>query len=428
MARFSVGGDDDGNEEGSSNNRPLPKRPRTSVPIVYTLKRASASSTNSGGRAASSNSQNPLSTATAPQPPLERELRPEEPTAVDEESEEESDVGSDSELSDSSEEESEEEEEEEADQLNLEMEFDFQSTDPLLTSGSTGNGTGRGSVPARGDASAPVSVTLADPDVLDCPICLEPLSQPVYQSDLISYLNWFMGIVYALLVLENLGLSFHHGLVGVAGIGTVDAKPSYEGANGGALKEFKDIVYCENGHIACASCCIKMRNKCASCSWPIGYNRCRALEKVLESIRVPCRNTQHGCTESLNYSKKLDHEKICKYAPCSCPHPDCNYVGLPKCLYTHFATQHSRSSTQFGFNYGFPISLDNSQTHVFLQEKTENMLFILNRSFEPLGSFVNVMCIQLHQEFSYELTAKDGFSSIKLKTIAEMDYTMCSSS
>ncbi|KAL0395893.1 UNVERIFIED_CONTAM: E3 ubiquitin-protein ligase SINA-like 1 [Sesamum calycinum] len=108
--------------------------------------------------------------------------------------------------------------------------------------------------------------------------------------------------------------------------------------------------------------------------------------------------------------------------PCSCPHPDCNYVGLPKSLYTHFAAQHSRSSTQFRFNYGFPISLDNSQTHVFLQEKTESILFILNRSFEPLGSFVNVMCIaptSFKREFSYELTAKDGFSSIKLKTIAE---------
>ncbi|KAL0424048.1 UNVERIFIED_CONTAM: putative E3 ubiquitin-protein ligase SINA-like 6 [Sesamum radiatum] len=209
-------------------------------------------------------------------------------------------------------------------------------------------------------------------------------------------------------------------LLGVAGIGTVYAKPSYKGANGGAFEEFKDM--CENGHIACASCCIKMRNKCASCSWPIGYNRCRALEKVLESIRVSCRNMQHGCTESLNYSKKLDHEKTCKYAPCSCPHPDCNYVGLPKSLYTHFAAQHSRSSTQFRFNYGFPISLDNSQTHVFLQEKTESILFILNRSFEPLGSFVNVMCIaptSFKREFSYELTAKDGFSSIKLKTIAE---------
>ncbi|XP_011097140.1 putative E3 ubiquitin-protein ligase SINA-like 6 [Sesamum indicum] len=359
MARFSVGGDDDGNEEGSSNNRPLPKRPRTSVPIVYTLKRASASSTNSGGRAASSNSQNPLSTAAAPQPPSEREVRPEERSEVDIESEEESDEESDSQLSDSSEESSEEEEEEEADQLNLHTEFDFQ-TDPQIDLLFTGNGTGRGSVPARGDAPAPVSVTLVDPDVLDCPICLEPLSPPVNQ--------------------------------------------------------------CENGHIACASCCIKMRNKCASCCWPIGYNRCRALEKVLESIRVSCGNMLHGCTESLSYSKKLDHERTCKYAPCSCPHPDCNYVGLPKGLYTHFASEHSRSSTQFRFNYGFPISLDNSQTHAFLQEKTESILFILNRSFEPLGSFVNVMCIaptSSKREFSYELTAKDGFSSIKLKTIAE---------
>ncbi|XP_073294257.1 uncharacterized protein [Primulina huaijiensis] len=34
--------------------------------------------------------------------------------------------------------------------------------------------------PSR-DAPAPITVTLTDPDVLDCPICLDPLSPPVYQ-------------------------------------------------------------------------------------------------------------------------------------------------------------------------------------------------------------------------------------------------------
>ncbi|KAH7845541.1 hypothetical protein Vadar_003322 [Vaccinium darrowii] len=61
------------------------------------------------------------------------------------------------------------------------------------------------------------SLLLTDPDVLDCPICLEHLISPVFQ--------------------------------------------------------------CNNGHVACSSCCIKLGNKCPSCSMPIGYNRCRAIEK-----------------------------------------------------------------------------------------------------------------------------------------------------
>ncbi|XP_073057970.1 uncharacterized protein [Primulina eburnea] len=89
------------------------------------------------------------------------------------------------------------------------------------------------------DSPAPVTVTLTDPDVLDCPICFEPLSPPVYQ--------------------------------------------------------------CVNGHISCPSCCVKMKNKCGTCSRPIGYNRCRAIEKVLESVEIACKNKQHGCGETINY-------------------------------------------------------------------------------------------------------------------------------
>ncbi|KAL4392627.1 hypothetical protein AHAS_Ahas03G0364000 [Arachis hypogaea] len=36
---------------------------------------------------------------------------------------------------------------------------------------------------------------------------------------------------------------------------------------------------CENGHIACSNCCARLGNKCPMCSMPIGYNRCRAIEK-----------------------------------------------------------------------------------------------------------------------------------------------------
>ncbi|KAK6125420.1 hypothetical protein DH2020_040847 [Rehmannia glutinosa] len=222
----------------------------------------------------------------------------------------------------------------------------------------TRNGDGGGSDSER--SKNPRTATLMDLDVLDCPICCEPLCSPVYQ--------------------------------------------------------------CENGHIACASCCTKMWNKCANCRRPIGYNRCRVIEKVLESVKVLCPNIQHGCMETLTYNKKLDHEKTCNYVPCSCPHSSCNYVGMSKCLYTHFARVHAQSSRQFVLDTVVSISMDNNQMQVFLQERSQSTLFILNRAIMSLGSFVNVVCIapiSSKGAFLYDLTAIVGDTSIKIKTGVE---------
>uniref|UniRef100_A0A0D3E845 RING-type domain-containing protein n=1 Tax=Brassica oleracea var. oleracea TaxID=109376 RepID=A0A0D3E845_BRAOL len=67
------------------------------------------------------------------------------------------------------------------------------------------------------------SATL-DLEVLDCPICTEPLIAPIFQ--------------------------------------------------------------CDNGHTVCSICCPKLRNKCPFCALPIGDKRCRAMEKVFESISL----------------------------------------------------------------------------------------------------------------------------------------------
>ncbi|CAI9758426.1 unnamed protein product [Fraxinus pennsylvanica] len=205
-----------------------------------------------------------------------------------------------------------------------------------------------------------LSVILSDPDVLDCPICLEPLTLPIFQ--------------------------------------------------------------CENGHIACAPCCTKMFNRCGNCSLPIGYNRCRAIEKIVESVKISCQNADYGCKQTIRYSYKLDHEKACTYMPCSCPHVACNYVGSSKGLYTHFELNHSNCSLRFHFSLIVSISLDKNQKQLFLQEKTEGTLFILNRSIDRLGSLFNVVSVgpsSTKRRYFYTLTSKDGESSIKLESVAD---------
>ncbi|KAH6754942.1 hypothetical protein C2S53_019350 [Perilla frutescens var. hirtella] len=346
MARFSVGGDEDGNEDRPT-NRPLPKRPRISNPIVY--------------KRPASSRDNPTTSA-APELLVERISRPEERVPAPAESErqtsDESETSWSDSTSDSEEASSDSGEEEEGIQQQQtqrsggEVQLTEARTDPVAS----GSDAGRDPEGSNGS----VSVILADPDVLDCPICYEPLCSPVYQ--------------------------------------------------------------CENGHIACASCCTTMKNKCANCCWPIGYNRCRAIEKVLESVRVACRNIKRGCKETFSYSKKLAHEKTCTYAPCSCPYIGCEFVGMSMLVYAHFALKH-QFSKHFGFNHAISISLDKNQKHVYLQEKTHSTLFVLNRSVETVGSLVSVVCIAPTSEkraFLYDLTATVGESSIKLKSFVDI--------
>ncbi|CAA7057590.1 unnamed protein product [Microthlaspi erraticum] len=34
------------------------------------------------------------------------------------------------------------------------------------------------------------------------------------------------------------------------------------------------IFQCENGHLDCSSCCPKLSNKCPACALPVGHIRC----------------------------------------------------------------------------------------------------------------------------------------------------------
>ncbi|XP_044467471.1 uncharacterized protein LOC123197304 isoform X3 [Mangifera indica] len=135
---------------------------------------------------------------------------------------------------------------------------------------------------AGSSKAVPFSLIVSDPELFDCPICLEPLTIPVFQ--------------------------------------------------------------CEDGHIVCSVCCGQL-SVCPTCSLPVGYIRCRAIEKVLESVKVRCPNTKYGCNETMSYNLMSDHELTCQYMPCSCPLSDCNFIGTPAKLH-----QHKRKMLTFSFS------------------------------------------------------------------------------
>ncbi|XVE78665.1 hypothetical protein DITRI_Ditri13aG0164900 [Diplodiscus trichospermus] len=223
------------------------------------------------------------------------------------------------------------------------------------------SGADQGSVSPQTTRDGSVSITLTDPEVLDCSICCEALTIPVFQ--------------------------------------------------------------CENGHIACSTCCIKIRNRCPSCATPIGYSRCRAIENVLESVKISCLNSKYGCREAFSYSMKQKHEKICPFAPCSCPHYDCNFEGQPKQLYEHFGIEHKSSAASFQFDRIVPITIGVYESFRILREETDGSLFILNNKVETLGNVVTLSRIgpSVERSYFFDLTAKceaEG-SSLRLQSFAK---------
>ncbi|CAE6201953.1 unnamed protein product [Arabidopsis arenosa] len=108
------------------------------------------------------------------------------------------------------------------------------------------------------------------------------------------------------------------------------------------------IFECGNGHLACSSCCPKLSNKCPSCALPIGHNRCRAMESVLESVFVPCQNAELGCTKNVSYGKQSSHDPECIFSRCTCPAQGCNFTSLYKDLYGHYKSynHHLQSDEQ----------------------------------------------------------------------------------
>ncbi|XP_031393338.1 putative E3 ubiquitin-protein ligase SINA-like 6 [Punica granatum] len=200
-----------------------------------------------------------------------------------------------------------------------------------------------------------VTFTLTDSDILDCAICYEPLRSPVFQ--------------------------------------------------------------CENGHVACTSCCVKMANKCPSCLMPIGYNRCRALEKVLESVRLTCKFSTYGCKETISYHQRQEHEKSCPHVPCYCP-LNCTFIGSSKQLSRHFSFEHPGSGTSFRFNASKSICLRFDTKFHVLQEEIEDVLFLLTNGMDPLGNKITISCIgpSSKGDYLYDLVARYEQSYLKLQT------------
>ncbi|OEL14068.1 hypothetical protein BAE44_0024913 [Dichanthelium oligosanthes] len=133
------------------------------------------------------------------------------------------------------------------------------------------------------------------------------------------------------------------------------------------------------------------------------------MERLVESIRVPCPNAAHGCSARPTYYDQHGHCQTCAHAPRHCPGKDCSFLGSTEALLGHFTSAHGWPSTTKisafktcsicvydGFNFILADcgeDNDHGTTASSSSSSSSRYLFLLKVTRQPLGRSITVQCI-----------------------------------
>lgn len=109
------------------------------------------------------------------------------------------------------------------------------------------------------------------------------------------------------------------------------------------------------------------------CLMPIGYNRCCAVEKLLESIKISCPNAKYGCKDMFSCNLKTSHEKEC---------------------------------------------VNTRQKEIVLLDQNDSRLFIVHNNLVDLGNMVHVSCLgpKSVRDIHYDVLARSQGSTLILQS------------
>ena len=94
------------------------------------------------------------------------------------------------------------------------------------------------------------------------------------------------------------------------------------------------------------------------------------FNQVASTVDFPCKYASSGCTVTLRYSHKPEHEETCEYRPYSCPCPgaSCKWQGTLDAVMPHLMTAH-KSITNLQVNQVcFVLNSISSLTFEFLKQ------------------------------------------------------------
>ncbi|CAG9783475.1 unnamed protein product [Diatraea saccharalis] len=177
------------------------------------------------------------------------------------------------------------------------------------------------------------------------------------------------------------------------------------------------ILQCASGHLVCSSCRPKL-SCCPSCRRRLGYIRNLAMEKVARYIMFPCKHSNTGCTATLVYTEKAEHEEACKFRKYSCPCPEapCKWQGGLDQVMPHLTMSHKSIETLQGEKIVFvatDINLPGTVDWVMMQSCfNRHFMLVLGKQEEFDGHqqfFAKVLLIGTRKEaenFAYRLELK----------------------
>ena len=161
------------------------------------------------------------------------------------------------------------------------------------------------------------------------------------------------------------------------------------------------VYQCTNGHSICPQCTRsdKISLKiCPICRCSLtGDLRNYSLERILENITMKCKFG--GCTDSVKLSERIEHENLCRFNPyIECTLPDCLWKGLDLCAHlkqTHAikefnmdncGTRGWNSKTWKEADWGFSIWNFNGKQVLNQSISNKNFFFlwVYNIQEEPL--------------------------------------------
>lgn len=130
----------------------------------------------------------------------------------------------------------------------------------------------------------------------------------------------------------------------------------------------KPIVQCPTGHSICSKCKL-MVEKCPYCSHAFTNTRNFALENMLSSLSVQCKN--ESCTKIIPLHNYIQHvNQDCAFRNIKCKHPTCTWSDNKLLVNDHIKTVHKSILVQ-----KFAKLMSHQFSVVFI-EHNDNIFFV----------------------------------------------------